>query len=194
MRSVLTAIRSESALTGNSPRRYVVHDSSLTGVALSSAFVEFSGKQIFLTGGAWNSPNTNYSAGNPDWAALKLNPSKFRTSAFPFVRFDSALAAYDPKTVSIGAMDVVEFSANGTARARAYLQGAAILSNGTAYVTGDAPGFSSSTGASLGLIRDLAKTSSTGALVDTAQSLVPSSSTPAGYSLANSLRLDASKG
>ncbi len=35
VRSVLTAIRSESALTGNSPRRYVVHDSSLTGVALS---------------------------------------------------------------------------------------------------------------------------------------------------------------
>lgn len=30
VRSVLTAVRSESAITGNSPRRYVVHDSSLS--------------------------------------------------------------------------------------------------------------------------------------------------------------------
>lgn len=35
VRSVLTAIRSESAITGNSPRRYVVHDASLSGIALS---------------------------------------------------------------------------------------------------------------------------------------------------------------
>ena len=36
LRSVMTAISSESAITGNSPRYYVVHD---TGAALSGAVV-----------------------------------------------------------------------------------------------------------------------------------------------------------
>ncbi|MFB0964622.1 MAG: hypothetical protein QMC36_02845, partial [Patescibacteria group bacterium] len=132
-----------------------------TGVALSGAFIEFSGKQVYLTGGAWNAPGTNYSAGNPDWAALKLDPSKFRTSTVPFGFFDSALAAYDPKTVIIGAADAMDVSSAGMSRARPLLQGAAILSNGVAYVTGDVPTLNSSTGASLSLIRDPAKASST---------------------------------
>lgn len=100
VRSVLSAIRSESALTGNSPRRYIVHDSSLTGVALSGAFVEFSNVRTYLTGGNWDVPNTNYSAGNPDWTALKLDPSKFRiseSSGIPFI--DSVRAAYDSKGI-----------------------------------------------------------------------------------------------
>lgn len=46
VRSVLTAISAESAVTGNSPRYYVVHD---TGAALSGAFVYVDGAQTFLT-------------------------------------------------------------------------------------------------------------------------------------------------
>ena len=101
VRSALTAIRAEAAITNNSPRRYVVHDASLSGASLSGAFVEFLGKQVYLTGGAWNVPGTNYSAGNPDWTALKLDPSKFRTSKTPFALMDGAFAAYDQKTVLI---------------------------------------------------------------------------------------------
>ncbi|MFB0964271.1 MAG: hypothetical protein QMC36_00960 [Patescibacteria group bacterium] len=38
------------------------------------------GIQTALTGGDWNVPNTNYSAGNPDYAKLKLNPEKFKVA------------------------------------------------------------------------------------------------------------------
>ena len=47
VRSVQTAISSEAALTNNSPRYYVVHD---TGAALSGAFVYVDGNQTALTG------------------------------------------------------------------------------------------------------------------------------------------------
>lgn len=43
IRSVYTAITAESAVTGNSPRYYVVHDFSSTGAALSGAIVYFEG-------------------------------------------------------------------------------------------------------------------------------------------------------
>lgn len=46
VRSVQTAISSESAVSGNSPRYYVVHD---TGAALSGAFVYVDGNQVALT-------------------------------------------------------------------------------------------------------------------------------------------------
>ncbi|MFB0964879.1 MAG: hypothetical protein QMC36_04250 [Patescibacteria group bacterium] len=36
------------------------------------------GNPNVLTGGNWNDANTNYSAGNPDWGKLKLNPDKFK--------------------------------------------------------------------------------------------------------------------
>ncbi|MFB0964369.1 MAG: prepilin-type N-terminal cleavage/methylation domain-containing protein [Patescibacteria group bacterium] len=75
VRSVQTAISSEAALTNNSPRYYVVHD---TGAALSGAFVYVDGNQTALTGGDWNVSGTNYSAGNPDYAKLKLNRDKFK--------------------------------------------------------------------------------------------------------------------
>lgn len=45
-RSVYTAISAESAVTGNSPRYYVVHDSA---AALSSAIVVIDGKSNTLT-------------------------------------------------------------------------------------------------------------------------------------------------
>lgn len=43
VRSVYSAIASESALTGKSPRYYVVHDFSSTGAALSGAVAYFDG-------------------------------------------------------------------------------------------------------------------------------------------------------
>lgn len=100
-RSVYTAISAESAVTGNSPRYYVVHDSA---AALSSAIVVIDGKSNTLTRGAWNAVGTNYSAGNPDYVKLKLNPEKFRISRFGL--FDEVFAAYVPGAVSIGAADL----------------------------------------------------------------------------------------
>lgn len=102
VRSVYAAISAESALTGNSPRHYVVHDAaaSLTGAAI--AYVE--GDSVTLTGGQYGTPNANYSAGNPDWAKLKLNPEKFRVSASAsrlMATIGAAEAAYDPKSVSV---------------------------------------------------------------------------------------------
>lgn len=51
VRSVQTAIASESVLTGNSPRFYVIHDPDY---ALSGAFAYVDGTGIALTGGAWD--------------------------------------------------------------------------------------------------------------------------------------------
>lgn len=46
VRSIYSAIASESTMTGNSPRYYVVHD---TGAALSGAFAYVDGIQSALT-------------------------------------------------------------------------------------------------------------------------------------------------
>lgn len=102
VRSVYTAISSESAITNNSPRYYVMHDpaAALTGAAV--AYVD--GSPATLTGGDWNVSGTNYSAGNPDWAKLKLNPEKFRLSSLSprlAAALGTAEAAYDPKAVSV---------------------------------------------------------------------------------------------
>lgn len=51
VRSLQTAISSESAITSNSPRYYVIHN---TGASLSGAFVYLDGTQTTLTGGDWN--------------------------------------------------------------------------------------------------------------------------------------------
>lgn len=96
VRSIMTAISSESAVTGNSPRYYVVHD---TGAALSGAVVYLDGNPTVLSGGNWNVAGTNYSAGNPDYVKLKLNPEKFKIASLPF--FETAHAAYDPKNASV---------------------------------------------------------------------------------------------
>ncbi len=105
VRSLYTAIGAESAITGNSPRYYVVHDPS---ASIAGALVYVDGKSVALTGGNWNDVNTNYSAGNPDYVKLKLNPEKFRISSAGnvFNTFSEAGAAYDPNAVSIGATDV----------------------------------------------------------------------------------------
>lgn len=54
------------------------------------------GTSSVLTGGKWDEPGTNYSAGNPDYAKLRLNPEKFRTAKRSgYVRETSA--AYGPE-------------------------------------------------------------------------------------------------
>ncbi|MFB0964527.1 MAG: type II secretion system protein, partial [Patescibacteria group bacterium] len=94
VRSVYSAITAESALSGNSPRYYIVHDYTATGAALSGAIVYFDGNTpTTLTGGDWNVAGTNYSAGNPDYAKLKLNQEKFRVSELSVPYWTSALAA-----------------------------------------------------------------------------------------------------
>jgi hypothetical protein len=73
-----------------------VHDPDYT---LSGAIVVFDGTPVPLIGGAWNAPGTNYSAGNPDYSNLKLDPEKFkisflnRTPPFDFLSQISATAA-----------------------------------------------------------------------------------------------------
>ncbi len=75
VRSVYSAIVSEAAITGNSPRYYVIHDPNY---ALSGGVVVFDGNSTSLAGGDWNQPGTNYSAGNPDYVKLKINREKFK--------------------------------------------------------------------------------------------------------------------
>lgn len=134
----MTAISSESALTGNSPRYYVVHDAAaaLTGSAV--AYVD--GSPVALTGGDWNASGTNYSAGNPDWAKLKLNPDKFKLSSLPSW-IASALAAYDPKAISVGAVDAaLAPSATGRQRSTPFFQVAVTVpATGLVSVSGNFP-------------------------------------------------------
>ncbi len=79
LRTVMSAIASEAAVEGTTPRRYVVHDpaAALTGT------VFFDGAPVALSGGNWNVPGTNYTAGLPDWKSLRLNPDSFRLSSAP---------------------------------------------------------------------------------------------------------------
>ncbi len=138
VRSVFTAISSEAAVTGNSPRYYVVND---TGATLSGAIAFVDGNPIALTGGDWNAAGTNYSAGNPDYAKLKLNPEKFKVS---FFGPEKASAAYDAKFLLAGAFDWSATASNGKRRAGAYLQVAGIApATGMATVAGNYPGSSS---------------------------------------------------
>ena len=91
------------------------------GAALSGAFVYVDGNQVTLTGGDWNVSGTNYSAGNPDYAKLKMNPEKFKVSELGSV-FHEALAAYDSKYLSVGAMDAQTVGANGRKRIVSWMQ------------------------------------------------------------------------
>lgn len=104
VRSVYSAIVAESAVTGNSPRYYVVHDPSY---ALSGGIVAIDGNPSVLTGGDWNQAGTNYSAGNPDYAKLKLAKEKFKVSELLKIPFfgNPANAAADPAYLLVGASD-----------------------------------------------------------------------------------------
>lgn len=154
VRSVQTAISSESAMTGNSPRYYVVHDS---GAALSGAFVYVDGNQTALTGGDWNATGTNYSAGNPDYVKLKLNREKFKVG---YELLNPALAAYDSKYLTVGAMEATsKTAASGKSRTVSYFQVAGISpSTGSATVSGNYP---ASSGSVAGLIKNPSSSSST---------------------------------
>lgn len=64
-------------------------------------------------------PGTNYSAGNPDYVKLRLNPEKFKTASRGFL---TAFAAYDPKYLLVGAMDAALSTVNGKKRTTSYFQ------------------------------------------------------------------------
>ena len=182
VRSVYAAISSESAATNNSPRFYVVHDAQ---AALSGAIAFVDGSPTVLTGGDWNAAGTNYSAGNPDWTKLKLNPEKFKVSELP-KKFVSAFAvteaAYDAKSVSVGAVDATsKASSVGKKRTLAFFQvTGTVQSTGLTSVVGDFPTPSaeqSASGGVAGLVRNPASASLTGALVD-GNSYAPPSAPP----------------
>lgn len=134
------------------------------------------GNQTALTGGNWNQPDTNYSAGNPDYAKLKLNPEKFRVASSGLsgrtlgmlartAGFGRADAAYDPRYLTVGATDVAAVSSNdGKKRSVSYFQVAGISpSTGAVSVSGNYP---ASSGSVAGLVKDPKAATSTGALVD----------------------------
>lgn len=169
VRSVATAISSESALTNNSPRYYVVHDPS---AALSGAIVYVNGNPVILTGGNSNQAGTNYSAGNPDYAKLKLNPDKFKVAALP-VFSGEAHAAYDTGQVLVGAADYsASHTAAGRARLSSYFQVAAFNpATKTASVSGTYPvGTASNVN---GLVKDPTSQGQFDALVDGTASRYP---------------------
>lgn len=173
VRSVYSAVSAESALTGNSPRYYVVHDS---GASLSGGIAFVDGNPSVLTGGQYGTPGTNYSAGNPDWPKLKLNPEKFRISGLAS-RFASVFlpveAAYDPSTVLLAAAELTAPAASGKPRTVGYVQAAGIPASGIPFVVGNYPVGAS--GSVAGLLKDPSSASSTGALIDGAKTSVQSS-------------------
>lgn len=189
VRSLQTAISSESAITNNSPRYYVVHDPDY---ALSGAMAYVDGVGIPLTGGNVGQlpADSNYTAGKPDFAKLKLNPEKFRISSTGLpgetlgvlaraIGFgtDSANAAYDPRSAFVGAMDAARTESGGKKRSASYFQvGAVSPTTKTASVTGNFPTSGIPAGYSAGLIKANPGTAtvSTGALMDGSNPSVPS--------------------
>jgi len=152
------------------------------------------GSPLVLTGGDWNQPNTNYSAGNPDWTKLKLNPDKFRLSSVPekfAALFGMAEAAYDPKSVSVGAVDAALSSMpSGRKRTSSFFQVTGTApATGLVSVSGNFPSptaAQTASGAVAGLVKNPSSTSLTGALVDGSSSSVPSApADPCGTSVEN---------
>lgn len=144
VRSVYSAIVSEAALTGNSPRYYVIHDPNY---ALSGGVVVFDGNSSSLAGGDWNQPGTNYSAGNPDYSKLRINREKFKISRSEglvsdvFQKFQAFAATNaDPTYLLVGAVDVTR-TVEGKTKIRSYGQVAGLLPSKTETVIGDYPSF-----------------------------------------------------
>lgn len=82
---------------------------------------------VVLTGGDWNQAGTNYSAGNPDFVKLKLNPEKFKiSSAFSYFPDAFAVVPYDFTTPSIGAVDIQITGSSTTAKSVSYFQTVAV--------------------------------------------------------------------
>lgn len=129
---------------------------------MSGAVTYVDSNPTVLTGGNWNQAGTNYSAGNPDYAKLKLNPDKFKTARNSMTS-DEAAAAYDARYLTVGAADFSSI-ANGRTRTSSYFQvaGTSSVTNAVT-ISGNYPvGLSGSVS---GLIRNPAL-SSTGAFVD----------------------------
>ncbi|MFZ3233302.1 MAG: fibrinogen-like YCDxxxxGGGW domain-containing protein [Patescibacteria group bacterium] len=127
------------------------------------------GSPTVLTGGNWNQAGTNYSAGNPDYPKLKLNPEKFKVG---YRGIENATAAFDSKYLVVGAFDAAVANGNKT-RSVSYFQVAGISpATGVAVVTGNFPATQSG-GSVVGLIRDSKISGFTGALVDGANSSLP---------------------
>lgn len=181
---VYSAILTESATSGNSPRYYVEHDPA---ASLSGGFVFVDGSPVSLSGGNIEVPGTNYTAGNPRWSRLKLNPDKFKVSyrspSLPkFVsQFTDVLAAYDTGSVTVGAVDLLSPTITGKTRNTPIFQVAAISPTTNQVVISSnftATGSTSGTTGSIsttGLIKDPNSSSSTGALADGA---IPVPATP----------------
>ena len=137
----------ESSAVQRSARCFIRHDPaySLTG----GAMVVFDGSLAdTLVGGPCGAAGTNYSAGNPDYRALKLSPDKFRVSLLASPKnavasllsgFDSASAeTADPALLLVGAADLEDLS-SGKPRIRSFAQVAAVLESDVGYVAGDFP-------------------------------------------------------
>lgn len=169
VRLVHSAISTESIVAGVSPRRFIRHDSAY---ALSGSSVAvFNESSVTLVPGLWNAPGTNYSAGNPDYAALRLNPDKFRTASVLIPpAFAELPAATDPNYVLVAAADLNSATSGGS-KIRTFVQSAGILESSKAFVVGDSP--SGAGGSVSGLIRDPSNPTGTGALVDGAQTGAP---------------------
>ncbi|MDQ1343700.1 MAG: hypothetical protein QG650_420 [Patescibacteria group bacterium] len=169
VRSVATAISSESAATGNSPRYYVIHDPAY---ALSGAFAYVDGDPVALTGGDVGQPpeDSNYTAGKPDYVKLKLDPEKFRVSSSGLPGKTLALAlsasapgtpanaAFDPASQMAAAFDSKSVAGNGIPRNASYFQVAGISPDtGAVSVAGNFPPptpAESASGAVSGLIKN----------------------------------------
>ena len=163
VRMVYSAIATESATTGNSPRYYVEHDPA---AGLSGA-ITVGNTTVALSGGKWDQPGTNYSSGNPKWDLLKLNPEKFRLAVGGASALPDAFAAYDSGAVTVGAVDVVSgTSLTGKKLSKSVFQVAAVSpSTKTVSTMGNY-----STGSTVdlaGLVKNPSSTSVTGALVET---------------------------
>ncbi|MFB0964193.1 MAG: hypothetical protein QMC36_00535 [Patescibacteria group bacterium] len=109
------------------------------------------GGQVALTGGDWSASETNYSAGNPDYAKLRLNAEKFKISAAGFpvyagFRFPEASALYGPGNydrsyLSVGAMETSQVLASGRKRVSSYFQVAGVSPiSGKVSLAGNFPG------------------------------------------------------
>lgn len=183
VRSVYAAIAAESTALQKSARCFIVH--SPTHTLTGGAVVMFDGGVAdALVGGPCGTPGTNYSAGNPDYRALRLDPEKFRISLLSSPRLAASAMGWlgasaeeeyvaDPTLLLVGAADLTDESGTKP-RTRSFVQVAAVLSSDTAYVAGDFPSGDVDGGAVAGLIKDAAYSeSSTGALVDGASTGAP---------------------
>lgn len=135
VRTVYSAILTESTTSGNSPRYYVDH---ATGAALSGATAYLEGSQVVLTGGQLGTGDSNYSAGNPRWDRLRMNGDKFKLASgsapglpYAFGRLGTPVdeaSAYSTGELSVGAVDVFKTLPNGRKRAVPSFQVAGVVS------------------------------------------------------------------